>query len=301
MELRQLKYFVKVAETLSFSEAARMLCVTQSTLSQQIKQLEQEFDTALLLRTSRSVALTEAGEELLPYAMRTIQDSELCAERINDLKNVLCGTLNIGVTYSFGPMLTETLVSFMKLYPNVKLNIFYRPMAELMEMLRKREVDFALAFKPNVPVEDVVSHPLFQNYIAVIVGDMHPLAKNSKVTLDELSRYELALPAKGLQARNTFDRILEHYHHERFSIRLELNEVNILLSLVRQNRLATVLAEATIHNERGVKAIPMDVPGNEMEGCVHTLNDSYIKRSMREFIRMLSDSVAVRERVNAWL
>ena len=174
-------------------------------------------------------------------------------------------------------------------------------MAELMEMLRKREVDFALAFKPNVPVEDVVSHPLFQNYIAVIVGDMHPLAKNSKVTLDELSRYELALPAKGLQARNTFDRILEHYHHERFSIRLELNEVNILLSLIRQNRLATVLAEATIHNERGVKAIPMDVPGNEMEGCVHTLNDSYIKRSMREFIRMLSDSVAVRERVNAWL
>ena len=50
-----------------------------------------------------------------------------------------------------------------------------------------------------------------------------------------------------------------------------------------------------------MKAIPMDVPGNEMEGCVHTLNDSYIKRSMREFIRMLSDSVAVRERVNAWL
>ena len=106
MELRQLKYFAKVAETLSFSEAARMLCVTQSTLSQQIKQLEQEFDTALLLRTSRSVALTEAGEELLPYALRTIQDSELCAERINDLKNVLCGTLNIGVTYSFGLMLS---------------------------------------------------------------------------------------------------------------------------------------------------------------------------------------------------
>ena len=53
MELRQLKYFAKVAETLSFSEAARMLCVTQSTLSQQIKQLEQEFDTALLLRTVR--------------------------------------------------------------------------------------------------------------------------------------------------------------------------------------------------------------------------------------------------------
>ena len=61
MELRQLRYFVKVAETLNFSEAARCLFVTQSTLSQQIKQLEQELDTVLLTRTSHSVSLTEAG------------------------------------------------------------------------------------------------------------------------------------------------------------------------------------------------------------------------------------------------
>lgn len=300
MELRQLKYFVKVAETLSFSEAAKMLCVTQSTLSQQIKQLEQELDTTLLLRTSRTVALTEAGDELLPYAMRTIQDSELCFERINDLKKVLCGTLNIGVTYSFGPMLTETLVSFMKMYPKVKLNIFYRPMSELMEMLRRREVDFALAFRPNVAVEDVVSHALFQSYIAVIVGDMHPLASCEKVSWADLSRYDLALPAKGLQARNTFDRIMERYPNQ-FNIRVELNEANILLQLIRQNRLATVLAEATIHNEHGVKAIPIDIPGNEMVGCVHTLKDAYVKGSMKEFVRMLSDSAAVRERVNSWL
>ena len=132
MELRQLRYFVRLAETLNFSEAAKTLCITQSTLSQQIKQLEQELDTQLLLRTSRSVALTEAGDELLPYARRTLIDAEECTARISDLKNVLCGTLNIGVTYSFGPMLTETLVSFMKVYPHVKLNIYYRPMSELM-------------------------------------------------------------------------------------------------------------------------------------------------------------------------
>ena len=300
MELRQLKYFVKVAETLSFSESAKMLCVTQSTLSQQIKQLEQEFDTTLLLRTSRSVALTEAGEELLPYARRTIRDAELCTDRINDLKMALCGTLNIGVTYSFGPILTETLVSFMKLYPNVKLNIFYRPMAELMEMLRRREVDFALAFKPTLPVEDVMSHTLVQSYLAVIVGDMHPLASRERISLPDLSRYDLALPAKGLQARNTLDGILERYPC-RFNIRMELNEVNILLRLIRQNHLATVLAEATIHSESGVKAIPVDIPGNEMEGCVHTLRGAYMKSSMKEFVRLLSDSVAVRERVNAWL
>ena len=68
MELRQLRYFVKVAETLNFSEAAKALFVTQSTLSQQIKQLEQDLDTPLLIRSSHSVALTEAGMELLPFS-----------------------------------------------------------------------------------------------------------------------------------------------------------------------------------------------------------------------------------------
>ncbi len=300
MELRQLRYFVRLAETLNFSEAAKTLCITQSTLSQQIKQLEQELDTQLLLRTSRSVALTEAGDELLPYARRTLIDAEECTARISDLKNVLCGTLNIGVTYSFGPMLTETLVSFMKVYPHVKLNIYYRPMSELMEMLRERQVDFALAFRPSQAIDGVEPHHLFRTYAAAIVGDLHPLAKKNVITLAELSQYELALPAKGLQARNTLEGIISHYPTP-LKVRVELNEVNILLKLIRQNRLVTVLAEATIHNEPGLKAIPLDIPDGVMEGCVHTLRGSYHKRSMREFIRLLSESAAVRERVNAWL
>ena len=300
MELRQLKYFVKVAETLNFSEAAKSLFVTQSTLSQQIKQLEQDLDSQLLTRSSHSVSLTEAGAELLPYARKVLSDAELCGIRLQDLKDLLCGTLNIGVTYSFSPILTEALVTFMKLYPNVKLNIFYRPMAELMEMLQNGEVDFALAFKPSVEMKDVVSHVLFQNCLAAIVGDMHSLASRDKITLAELAKFELALPSKGLQARNALEKILEKYPCE-LKLRAELNEVNILLKLIRQNHLVTVLAEASIHNEKGIRAIPLDVPDNEMEGCVHTLKGAYHKRSMKEFIRLLSDSAAIKERVNAWL
>ena len=80
MELRQLKYFVKTAETLNFSEAARALFVTQSTLSQQIRQLEQEMDTLLFERDSHSVQLTESGERLLPLAKRTLMDAVTCMD-----------------------------------------------------------------------------------------------------------------------------------------------------------------------------------------------------------------------------
>ena len=147
MELRQLKYFVKTAKTLNFSEAAKALFVTQSTLSQQIRQLEQEIDTVLFVRDSHSVQLTESGERLLPLAEKTLKDATSCLDMVRDLKNMLSGSLNIGITYTFAPILTQTVIAFTKAHPAIKLNIFYKTMEELMVMLEKRELDFVLSFK----------------------------------------------------------------------------------------------------------------------------------------------------------
>ena len=299
MELRQLRYFAKAAETLNFSDAAKALNIAQSSLSQQIKQLEDELNVKLFLRNSHTIRLTEAGEVMLPFALRTIHDAENCADRINDLQKLLTGTLNIGITYSFSPTLTETVISFMKMYPNIKLNIIYKPMNELMDLLAKRNLDFVLAFKPSQPVADVESHILFQNSLSAVVSTTHPLASKKSVSLAELQKYELALPSKGLQARNAFDNLANSYRD--FHIRIELNEVNILLKLIRQTHLVTVLAEDSIYNERDVKAVPLDVPDNEMTGCVHILKDAYHKNSMKEFVRLLSESLAVKKRQNSWI
>ena len=299
MELRQLKSFIKAAEMLSFSDAAKALNIAQSSLSQQIKQLEDELDVKLFLRNSHSIALTEAGKVMLPFALRTIHDAQTCTDRIRDLQKLLTGSLCIGVTYSFSPILTETVISFMKLYPHIKLNIIYEPMNKLMELLAKRQLDFVLAFKPTQPIADVESHTLFQNRLSAVVSATNPLASKEKVTLSELEKYDLALPSKGLQARNAFDSIVNG--SDNFNIRIELNEVNILLKLIRQTRLVTVLAEDSIYNERDVKAIPIDIPENEMMGCVHILKDSYHKHSMKEFVRLLSESIAVKVRQNSWI
>ena len=300
MELRQLRYFVRAAETLNFSEAAQSLYITQSTLSQQIRQLETELDIQLFQRNSHEVTLTEAGHELLPYAQETLYSADTCKEHIRDLQQLLTGTLNIGVTYSFSPILTETVLAFMKLYPKVKLNIFYKTMTELMQMLMRREVDFVLAFKPTRRYEQIESHILFDNHLSAIVRSDHALTRQQKVTLGELEKYEFALPGKGLQARNTFDHVFSKRDYQ-FKVRIELNEVNILLKLLRQAKLVSVLAEATVMNESGITAIPLIGERCEMDGCVHVLNDSYRKRSMQEFIKILSNSIAVRARQNAWL
>lgn len=299
MELRQLRYFAKAAETLNFSDAAKSLNIAQSSLSQQIKQLEDELGVQLFLRSSHSIRLTEAGELILPFALRTIHDAETCSSRINDLQKLLVGTLNIGVTHSFSPILTESVISFMKKYPAIKLNIVYKQMNELMDLLAKREIDFVLAFKPTCPLPDVESHILFQNSLAAVVGIGHPLASKKKVTLSELETCDLALPSKGLQARNAFDSVVTTYAN--LKIRIELNEVDVLLRLVRQTNLVTVLAEDSIYNVRDVRAIPLDVPDNEMVGCVHILKDTYHKHSMKEFVRILGESLAVKERQNAWI
>ena len=299
MELRQLSYLPRAAETLNFSDAAKSLNIAQSSLSQQIKQLEDELGTQLFIRTSHCIRLTEAGEVMLPFALRTIHEAEACTDRIPDLQKLLTGTLNIGVTHSFSPILTESVISFMKMYPGIKLNVVYKQMNELMELLSKHEIDFVLAFRPIQPLPDVESHILFQNSLSAIVGVSHPLAAKDKVTIAELEHLELALPSKGLQARNAFDSIVSDYRN--FKIRIELNEVNTLLKLVRQTRLVTVLAEDSIYDIRDVKAVPIDVPDNQMTGCVHILKGTYHKHSMQEFIRILTESIAVKRLQSNWI
>lgn len=236
---------------------------------------------------------------MLPFALRTIHDAEVCADRIRDLRKMLTGTLNIGVTHSFSPILTESVIYFIKTYPKIKVNIVYKQMNELMELLSNHELDFVLAFKPIQPLPNVESHILFQNTLSAIVGNNHPLASKDKVSISELEKYDLAFPSKGLQARNAFDNMVSDYN--KFKIRIELNDVNTLLKLVRQTNLVTVLAEDSIYGVSDVKAVPINVPDNQMSGCVHLLKETYRKHSMQEFIRILTESIAVKRFQNNWI
>lgn len=290
MELRQLRYFVSVAELCSFSEAARQLNITQSTLSQQIRQLESELGVELLIRDSHHVSLSDLGEAFLPQAMQTLSSADTCLDKIRDVQSLGTGELNLGSTYSFLPLLKETVLQFMKQYPGVKLNICCHSMETLLNMLHEHKIDMALSYRPSSIQPDIDSHILFDNKLAVVVSDTHPLVTRGTVRLSDLEKFPLALPAKGLQARNTFDRIVEGLDY-RFNVRLEINEVNVLMDLVRASGyLVTVLSEAALVRTPGVKALKLDQQGTQMEGSFHLLRNTYMKRATKEFLRILCEN-----------
>lgn len=286
MELRQLKYFLKLAETLNFSQAAKELFITQSTLSQQILNLEHEFEQPLFIRNSHEVTLTEAGRLLLPHAHTSVDAAQNCVTLLQELNHMLTGELNIGVTFSFSSIMAETMVEFLKKYPNVKLNACYASMAELIEKLQRHELDLVLAFKPMQTDNRIDSEVLFHTQVAAVVSEFHPLAKKPKVSFEDLKRYGMALPAIGLQARYAFEKIMAG-NSMQLKIKAEINNVNLLFKLVRQTNYVTVLAASAVIGEHGINAIPIDLPNGEMEGCIHTLKNGYTKQAAREFINML--------------
>ena len=295
MELRQLKYFVRLAETLNFSQAAKDLFITQSTLSHQIMQLENEFQQPLFLRNSHEVSLTEAGQTLLPLAKETLMSADNCMLRLDELKNLVGGELNIGVTFSFASIMAETVTAFLRKYPHVKMNVTQSTMAELITQLENHELDFVLAFRPTVANPKIESRVLFHHRLAAIVNENHALASRNSITLEELQYYDLALTRRGTQARSAFRYAIADHDYQ-YKIKVEMNTVYLLFRLVRESNYVTILSESTVVGEHGLKAIPIvdtDIPEKEMQGCIHMLKNAYVKNSTKEFVKMLVESTSV--------
>ena len=289
MEFRQLRYFVKVAELRSFSEASKALFISQSTLSQQIKQLEEELGVELLVRDSRHVSMSDYGEQYLPYAKQVLKDVDTSTERMNDVRQLKIGTLNVGATYTFCPLLADTVRDYMKKYPGIKLKIYCRSMENLMEMLEYGQLDVALSYKPLQSYDDIDSHILFNSNLCVIAGKDNPVAKKERIRLAKLENLPLVLPAKGLQARNAFDSLL-YGQNFKFDVRLEINDLSMLLDMVSRTNLVTLLSGATIHSNKNFVAISLDHPHSEMQGSFHLLKGTYCKNATKEFLKMLVEN-----------
>ena len=286
MELRQLKYFVEVARLKSFSLASKTLFITQSTISQQISKLEEELGVDLLIRDTRHVVLSDYGEQFYPCALQVLEDARAGTDRIRDVLDLNVGTLSVGSTYAFSPLLKQTVLDFYRKYPKIKLNIIITTKEELMQKLLDRELDVALTYKSPLGDERIESHLLFQSRLCLIgrIGTLKGLGK--EVSVKELAKFPLALCPKGLQSRDTLESIL-YAEDVNLDIRLEINSVRSLLDLVANSSLATMLSEEAIHGINGLEAVPIAHPDGRMDGCYHYLKGSYHKTAAQKFVEML--------------
>lgn len=289
MEIRQLKYFVKVAETGSFSETSRQMCISQSAVSQQIKALEDELGVQLFIRQSRNVPLTENGKELLPLARQVLSFLSDCNERLNALKGLLCGEINIGLTFSMEPFLRETIIDFMKQYPRVLINIYYKGIKELMEMLRESEIDVLFSMKPPVYYDYVDSQPVTEYHLAAIMRSNHVLANRSILTFKDLERHWLVLPEKGIRERNAIETFLQT-DTGKLNVRSYINDQNALLNIIEATNCISILAEQSIKDRPLLKGIRISELYTPIRVYAHFNKDVIHKNSVDVFLKMLKES-----------
>ncbi len=189
MELRHLRYFVAVAEALSFTKAAEKLRLAQPSLTRQVRNLEEEISVQLLDRSKNRVTLTDAGRLFLFESKKLLAMSDeiiLATQRMNHGDTA---QLNIGYIANIHyNLLPATLGAFRKLYPRVALNLFDMTSAEQFEALDCHKIDLGfIGLHPTLSGSDLLSECFAHTTMLVALPARHPLAKKAKIKLSELA------------------------------------------------------------------------------------------------------------------
>ena len=193
MELRNLNTFLRVAALQNFTRASQELGYSQSNVSAQIKQLEQELGHPLFDRIGRNVFLTSYGEALLPYARQAVS-TILQMENFMKDEEALEGTLQVGVTDSLSELrLDDALLRFHRRFPKVKLEITLDATAALLDYLQHGRLDAACLIGDPLSQAEWTVWDAWEIPVVVVSNPSHPLAGRQAISLPELAEQELIL------------------------------------------------------------------------------------------------------------
>ncbi|MHA4740805.1 LysR substrate-binding domain-containing protein [Dyadobacter sp. MSC1_007] len=278
MELRQLKYFIQAAELQNFTNAAAALFITQSTLSQQIKQLEDELGIPLFDRVAKRVRLTEAGNTFLPYAKKTVKDAMDGREVLTDLMNLNTGALHIGLTYGLSELLAKAVTGFSAEYPGIRLNISFGTTTELLEQMEAGGLDMMLSFYESNGNDGLTTDGLFVSHLSLIASSKHAIARRKSVNIRELATLPLMLPSKGYSIRSYLDKVLKEHELAPMPV-MEINDIHTLLKLVDLGGWVTVLMSSTIVDQTQLRAVKLTGADMARRATVTWPKDAYRKKA----------------------
>ncbi|MEV0387739.1 LysR substrate-binding domain-containing protein [Nonomuraea sp. NPDC050643] len=207
MELRQLEYFVAVAEERNFTRAAERVHISQSGVSAQIRGLERELGAELFDRSGRGATLTAAGRAALEHARAALAAAEAVGQAVGEVADLIRGRLAVGMV--IGCTLTplfDALATFHRAHPGVEIALLEDNSDRLVEGVRAGSLDLALVGTASAAPEGLEAYTIIRERIVAAVPAGHELAGRDGVLLRELVAYPIVCMPPGTGLRTVFDR-----------------------------------------------------------------------------------------------
>ena len=230
MELRHLRYFVTVAEELNFSKAALKLYTAQPSLSQQIKDLEEDVGVQLLYRTKRKVELTEEGAVFLEQARLTLAQADKAVAMARQVSHAKQQMLRIGfVPVAEMKIFPYVLPNLRVQNPELKIELFSMNNTEQLRLLKKGELDISFT-RNNVHSDEIESQFVLREPLIFLLPKDHPLAKYERIPVKALNGIDFIIPAVE-QSQTLHQTILEFAKAHEIEFNIVQKADNILFNI----------------------------------------------------------------------
>lgn len=288
LEIRHLHYFMAVCEEMHFTKAAEKIGVSQPTLSQQIRALEDELNMPLFDRIGKKIELTEAGTLLLSYGTEILNTLQNVKDAIADLRDIQSGTIRVGIMPSdLDYRITQLVINFHNKFPKVKLKILAS--IEILQQVLESEVDIGIG--TNVTSDDrLISIPLHREEYVLTVSKNHSLANRTSIYLEELKGLPMVMYPEGFIGRDVVEDTVKKHGFQLNSI-LETSSVTSIINLVKANIGATVqpyplirqMSDPTLHTIH-IK----DNPPSRSLSIIYR-SDRYLGQGPKAFIKQIQE------------
>ena len=260
MQIESLKVFCDLAETESFTKAAHINNVTQSAVSQQISALERIFKSLLIERSKKKFRLTREGQALYDYSKQIIQTYDSLNSRLQELKDIISGTIRLATIYSIGLHdLPSYVKRFMASYPTVNIHVEYRRANQVYDDVLSNVVDLGLIAYP-VKDSKLEIVALRKEPLVLICHPQHPFAKQKTVKLKALAGQKIIGFEPDIPTRKALDKILKEHGVEVRHV-MEFDNVETVKRAVEIDAGISIVPLGTIGQEiskQTLTAIPID-------------------------------------------
>ncbi|MCK1796261.1 LysR family transcriptional regulator [Streptomyces sp. XM4193] len=290
MQLHQLRYFTAVADTRHFTRAAERELVAQPSLSQQIKALERELGTELFHRARGHIALTDAGEALLPLARRILADTETARREVQEVARLRRGRVRLGAPPSLcASLVPDVLRAFHDRYPGVELQVREGGSQDLVRVLAAGELDLALVITP-LPVQApalTTTDLLREELVVVSAPEEAAPVRRRRIRVEDLRHLPLVMFRRGYDLRELTLGACRSAGFEPV-LSVEGGEMDAVLGLVRAG-LGVAVVPHMVADRSGLRVTRFAAPGLHRSVSVAHRGDVSPPRAARELSRILAE------------